>query len=1015
MVDANEDIPMETDIPITVPRKRKKKHLHRPVVKTTPRYISDSDPEPSTTANTDEDKLGPTTSQNESFGVLATALDSKDGYTGSAVVIPKSGILKAKQTNKTISRSSASLPNPLIKQSATFLPQVERGSQYQRLVLEDDEDGSGNESYLETEESMAISPEVEFIDETVIDELDGIGEELFGKSAWALKKGSKVTANMNKKLIEEEEVQTIRRSKVKGSITPTQTSFLTTQPEHLTFPDRASRHHSYSQIQQQKNSIDSGMPEITSRHLDVNMPSRISSVQEEQEAGQLGSIAPITSQLVSVGHEGPQPVNDGATYQQLFEFHEKRSDRSFDYVHVYDWMSPTAPVRIANNAVQQQINDLSNPRSLVHSGNQTPEVEQSRGQTNHIEVQVLRSKPHILPSSQRWDRCSWCGDKIYDSCPETVKEQFIGDPVQIQGIGLLPVLYGFDHEQDPLCRSCSYICGDLLKAKRKFQLVYALSARAQPLSFDFMNQENEDFEIPNEHIKIQELQESIFRHTADGVIRWDKIANDPQANPNFRFSAHGLLHRWIKHQSASEAWNIPTPRIDDWEDLTSELQTFEELKQQIRKNALKDCPENEHLLKQIYFDDELYHQYKTEWLEPRKLYRAVAPMKSKTSAQTSSSQPEDLEDDDVEITAEFANFDRMLNKTIEERQGLVRSATGLGFVPSNPTESYFKRLPQWAQKRAGKIHRQAIQDERLNHIYKRRLFYDAVGYHCKRTKDCMGYIFSRYDGRVGDDLYDYCKMHDGFRQSLEDCYEIVRSMRATKEDDHYQKESFLRDVIEKDKTKQASNHEVNSTPLPSAHDTKPMPSGLVPTHLVPNEYQVHVYQATLKIEERLTDVRLVRTERYKRQGDCLAGGGPIQIPKVIDRETLHGFYREADRAERYAALLGSELADMIDRTMIVFKGEEENSGSGQSGIEVWEEIDLDTLRALGVAKKHDIRYSNRLKRHVWRSHVLKEKEMERRLMLLNAKGIFPPEDVQVRDQRIYRIKRRGSQRSQDER
>lgn len=42
--------------------------------------------------------------------------------------------------------------------------------------------------------------------------------------------------------------------------------------------------------------------------------------------------------------------------------------------------------------------------------------------------------------------------------------------------------------------------------------------------------------------------ESIVDHSVDGAIRWDRIANDSRANPNFEYSAHGLLHRWVQHQ-----------------------------------------------------------------------------------------------------------------------------------------------------------------------------------------------------------------------------------------------------------------------------------------------------------------------------------------------------------------------------------------------------------------------------------------------------------------------------------
>ncbi|KAI1305768.1 hypothetical protein EDD11_004882 [Mortierella claussenii] len=133
--------------------------------------------------------------------------------------------------------------------------------------------------------------------------------------------------------------------------------------------------------------------------------------------------------------------------------------------------------------------------------------------------------------------------------------------------------------------------------------------------------------------------------------------------------------------------------------------------------------------------------------------------------------------------------------------------------------------------------------------------------------------------------------------------------------------------------------------LPAADYAQPTPSGRYPIHLLPAEFQVHVFQSVLIPETRTANVRLVRTERYKRQGDCNQGGGPVAVPKVITRENMRGFYRESNRAKRLFNPL----------TVVVLKGNAEGkkkkkkgmnggevgseevttTGTGDSGIEIW--------------------------------------------------------------------------------
>ncbi|KAG0231302.1 hypothetical protein BGW42_000288, partial [Actinomortierella wolfii] len=84
-------------------------------------------------------------------------------------------------------------------------------------------------------------------------------------------------------------------------------------------------------------------------------------------------------------------------------------------------------------------------------------------------------------------------------------------------------------------------------------------------------------------------------------------------------------------------------------------------------------------------------------------------------------------------------------------------------------------------------------------------------------------------------------------------------------------------------------------PLPDPYDMTPTPPGDYPVHLLPAEYQVHVYRAVLNTKTRHVTVRMVRTERYKRQGDSIQGGGPVRVPPTINVENMRGFYRDMER------------------------------------------------------------------------------------------------------------------------
>ncbi|KAF9550581.1 hypothetical protein EC957_000255 [Mortierella hygrophila] len=877
----------------------------------------------------------------------------------------------------------------------------------------------------------------------------------------------------------------------------------------------------------------------------------------ESDAGEEAVVATLPKAAVD---KSPIQAEEMKKYQQHFRFCERKEPyRKVDYVHVYDWMSPAAPVRMANNEVQQQIDKLSGE---LKSTDQTQELRctkcasddldsrsrqdpgcsdckrlmidaeaergslESHNKSIMEEIQTLRIRQHPGPSTMFQSRCHWCGIRIPDDCPSTIEEQFIGDRVRIKDVGTLPLVYEFDHEQKRLCMTCSYDCGVLLKAKRKFQLLYELSARIQPQGA-FKEHNGLDCEIPEAQMRIEELQKSIVGNFVNGAIRWDKIANDSHANPNFKYSAHGLLHRWVQHQRMPEqpsmstyillqhnhltrksprsqlytchastptqaalyfsrfvalykkqpmtylyirkleTWNIPTSRRDDWEDLSSGLQTFEELKQRIRESVLEEGPkkltkddiwrlyckmfpvdrsqvlkvvppgdhikwknrlvellsgslnmENQHLLQQLHLDPQAWDQYLLEWVVPRMFFAEVAKKLKASSVVPKSGRGSAKK---TQLDLEVAGFDdRTMDALVEEKQGLVRSSTGLGFVPSDPPEPRFKQLPEWAQKRARKVHRQAIQDERLNHIHQRHLFYESIGK--TKPKDALGFDLDLALKDAAAALFAFCTTH-GFERSLEDCMVLVRKARKRGGDaeaghatdahlsdraksDRLQK-IFVNKMVEIETQKRANGVK---TPLPSAHDPTPMPSAQVPTHLVPAESQVHVYQAVLTAEARTVDVRLVRTERYKRQGDCLAGGAPIQVPKIINREALRGFYREADRAKRYAPVVNNK-SDEISDTTIVLKANK--GGSGLSGVETWKAIGLDTMINLGVAEPTPTRaVTSRGKAHrrVIGENIAREMEVlkQRRAKMCEVTGL-PRKDVQILEKRLYRVSRELSE------
>ncbi|KAI8602455.1 hypothetical protein EDD21DRAFT_74486 [Dissophora ornata] len=398
---------------------------------------------------------------------------------------------------------------------------------------------------------------------------------------------------------------------------------------------------------------------------------------------------------------------------QKNHFEECSPHRSVDYNHRYDWMHPMAPLRMENERKQAEIvacyrtitqllfaNQVSNKCCLncindhilknkegepVRHDFNCPKcycrklllgrLEDEHQAVVHEARERLRTllegftpeQPEELQS-----RCHWCGIQI-PSDSRTIEEFLAWARVDIKGVGPLPCLYPFDHEQRRLCLHCVAECGALLKEKRRFQSLYELTAKALPSgcnncgireSFEFRPsidrtgelcfccsdfQEREGL-VPDPPAlwkrRFQELRGAILDNTDITGIHWDRIANNPKVNQEFVFSAHGLLNQWMHHLKKPEApaltcyillqrdhrtrrsqdwelytcharnptqaalyfarfvalykkqpmtylyirqleeWNIPDPRGDEWEDLSSGLLTFEQLKNRIRKTTL---------------------------------------------------------------------------------------------------------------------------------------------------------------------------------------------------------------------------------------------------------------------------------------------------------------------------------------------------------------------------------------------------------------------------------------------
>ncbi|KAF9109945.1 hypothetical protein BGX27_006966 [Mortierella sp. AM989] len=833
-------------------------------------------------------------------------------------------------------------------------------------------------------------------------------------------------------------------------------------------------------------------------------------------------------------------------------------------------------------------------------------VEEAKKELAELEKgKRLDENPVIFQS-----RCHWCGIKL----PHVVNyTNFLAFArVDIEGVGSLPCIYEFDHEQKRLCLHCAAECGALLKEKRRFQSLYELSSRALPRgcnncgiresvefrpSFDrtgetcivcseFKLREGLDPDPPGfTETDADYLSAAIIEHTDQGGIHWDRVVNNPFANPQFDFTAHGLLNRWVHSRKTPDApalstyillqhnhltrrsqdwelytctarsptqaalyfarfvalykkrpmtylyirqleeWNIPEPRGDEWEDLSSGLQTFEQLKDRIRRSILQSLPkspqeestgvdptsttENEapplNVIHELYEEDrdyaverkimdgtiqntvdqfkkgydgyddrpykedknrsyrllrwksraitefgprnrkmlEMLHWCKSEDIRDFREYRMITrliksnifgreDLSHRARGRFKKDQPPKSGPtrSDTIIRAHLV-FEKLL-KLIRDKLGYIQGVTGL--VPLDPPEYRERDLPVWAQRNARDIVEKTVADNRMLYIYQQHLQYLEYqtkmlrspstrrikemaakiqqfalesGHALRTSQDCQQLAreillkdnvhfikrskqYSRmangefikivteragskqrykYDGITPGPKNKFFPLANPFKMLRPNTLRLIAGPRPDIKDDPIQR-IFLEAIMEIDRHRILQSRPAAAVSrdifyedkfqdrptfakredLPSPWDNRWNPSREYPVYLLPPEYQVHVFQSVLTPETRTVDIRLVRTERYKRQGDCVQGGGPVAVPKVIDRDALRGFYRESNRTERRNPDR-TDLGRNAPEPTIVLKGKTEKSKQMESlasdfGIEVWEKAtskDLDDL------------------------------------------------------------------------
>lgn len=488
-----------------------------------------------------------------------------------------------------------------------------------------------------------------------------------------------------------------------------------------------------------------------------------------------------------------------------------------------------------------------------------------------------------------------------------------------------------------------------------------------------------------------------------------------------------------------EEWNIPPPRTDEWEDLSSGLLTFDQLRNRVRKNLLDDaeaptvdeCEEVENkIVEQVRSNirdmggiqpvEALRALKRARQLKNRKMWKSRMKHEFGVFNRHLYHQlhwdEEENRRDDVEFRSHMPEIIKICPmeegsrlkirrflktryhsrhtdalKVIEARNGVTNGLYGP--MALDHLEDRSPHLPQWAKRNARDVTKKMIADNRLRRIHERHVLYERyriLDHLRQRVSKNHLFKFSRpYNNRgLPADISKFTEVFGTKKRNVQDCQAIAYSFRGANPDVPFDpprhhlsrpldplrnpnnlrlqleprpdlssdpnRKEYLQEIVKKDKDAAAYLEPIVTTlrlnwryrghldfaqrkDLPDASDSAATPSAQYPVHLLPEEYQVHVFQSVLIPESRTAHVRLVRTERYRRQGDCVQGGGPVQLPSVINSETTKGFYRESNTADRYKSSIKgpNSLRMRTDSDPVIILRSQVDPKSGHRGVETW--------------------------------------------------------------------------------
>ncbi|KAG0346313.1 hypothetical protein BG004_001931, partial [Podila humilis] len=324
------------------------------------------------------------------------------------------------------------------------------------------------------------------------------------------------------------------------------------------------------------------------------------------------------------------PEEDGNIQDHRFQTIDRA--RTVNYVHRYEWMHPSAAYRIQNayiSSVIRQLQKMAKEPFNVNVRCKGCEDREASGDTEEplfmcndcdtLRQEAIQNKEEhgrqIKQELDKWQnthpeftpvesigRCHWCAIKLPGEQEKRTSRLFRYARVDIPGVGPMPCLTGFDHEQNEICLHCAAELGALLKEKRRFQLHYELSAKAEPHGcsncgirvgskfkpaldrtgvkcvpcYLYQRQHGIDADPPLINpINLKEFFNAVISNTYEHGIRWDKIANNPRVNPNFTYTAQGLHSQWLHSVKPEDApalntyillqHNHRTQRTEDWE------------------------------------------------------------------------------------------------------------------------------------------------------------------------------------------------------------------------------------------------------------------------------------------------------------------------------------------------------------------------------------------------------------------------------------------------------------------